>query len=82
MYSPRLYKYLDSYVLYRSTVHAFGSVLLSHTLLVQTHIHDVSGPCIIKHTLLICLFVKTAESTPGKVYESLEWNKSALTTVF
>ena len=46
MYSPRLYKYRDSYVLYipLPTVHAFGSVLLTHTLLVQTHIHDVSAP--------------------------------------
>ena len=45
MYSPRLYKYLDSYVLYTYTVHAFGSVVLTHTLLVQTHTHDVSAPC-------------------------------------
>ena len=37
MYSPRLYKYRDSYVLYIPTVHAFGSVFLTHTLLVQTH---------------------------------------------
>ena len=44
MYSPRLYKYRDSYVLYIFTVHAFGSVSLTHTLLVQTHIHDVSTP--------------------------------------
>ena len=26
------------------TVHTFGMVLLTHTLLVQTHIHDVSAP--------------------------------------
>ena len=44
MYSPRLYKYRDSYVLYIPTVHAFGSLLLTHTLLVQTHTHDVSTP--------------------------------------
>ena len=44
MYSPRLYKYRDSVVLYIPTVHTFGSVLLTHTLLVQTHIHDVSAP--------------------------------------
>ena len=44
MYSPRLYKYRDSYVLYIPTVHAFGSVSLTHTLLVKTHIHDVSAP--------------------------------------
>ena len=37
MYSPRLYKYRDSYVLYIPTVHTFGSVFLIHTLLVQTH---------------------------------------------
>ena len=38
MYSPRLYKYRDSYVLYIPTVQAFGSLLLTQTLLVQTHI--------------------------------------------
>ena len=47
MYSPRLYKYRDSYALYIPTIHAFGSLLLTHTLLVQTHIHDVSAPCFI-----------------------------------
>ena len=30
MYSPRLYKYRDLYVLYVPAVHAFGSVLLTH----------------------------------------------------
>ena len=44
MYSPRPYKYQDSYVLYIPTVHSFGSVNLTHTLLVQTHTHDVSAP--------------------------------------
>ena len=44
MYSPRLYKYRDSYVLYIATVHTFGSVNFTHTLLLQTHIHDVSAP--------------------------------------
>ena len=44
MYSPRLYKHRDSYVLYIPTVHAFGSLLLTHTILVQTNIHDVSAP--------------------------------------
>ena len=39
MYSPRLYKYRDSYVLYIPTVHTFGSALL-----VQTLTHDVSAP--------------------------------------
>ena len=32
MYSLRLYKYRDSYVLYKPTVHAFCSLLLTHTL--------------------------------------------------
>ena len=27
------------------TVHAFGSLSLTHTLLVQTHMHYVSAPC-------------------------------------
>ena len=31
-------------VLYIPKVHAFGSLLLTHTLLVQTHIHNVSAP--------------------------------------
>ena len=44
MYSPRLYKYRYSYVLYIPTVHAFISLLLTHTLLVQTQTHDVSAP--------------------------------------
>ena len=38
------HKCRDSYVLYILTVHAFGLVLLTHTLLVQTHTHDVSAP--------------------------------------
>ena len=44
MYSSRLYKYRDSYVLFIPTVHAFGSLKLTHTLLVQTHTHDVPPP--------------------------------------
>ena len=44
MYSPRLYKNRDSYALYMPTVHAFGSVKFTHTLLVQTHTLDVSAP--------------------------------------
>ena len=44
MYSPRLYKYRDSFVLHITTLHAFCSLLLTNTLLVQTHIHDVSAP--------------------------------------
>ena len=47
MYSPRL-KYRDSYELYLPTVHAFGSVFLTYTLLAQTHAHDVSAPCYLK----------------------------------
>ena len=31
MYSPRLYKERDSYVLYIPTVHAFGSLSLTNT---------------------------------------------------
>ena len=45
MYSPRLYKSRDSYVLYKPTIHTFGTVNLTHTLLVQTPPHDVSTPC-------------------------------------
>ena len=44
MYSPRLYKYRDLCVLYIPTVHTFGTVNFTHTLLVQTHTHDVSAP--------------------------------------
>ena len=53
MYSSRLYKYRDSYVLYTPTVHTFGSVNFTTTLLVQTHAHDVSAPCIIRTLLFI-----------------------------
>ena len=38
------HKCRDSYVLYIPTVHPFGLVLLTHTLLVKTHTHDVSAP--------------------------------------
>ena len=38
------HKCRDSYVLYIPTVHAFGLMLLTHTLLVKTHTHDVSAP--------------------------------------
>ena len=41
------HKCRDSYVLYILKVHAFGSVLLTHTLLVQTHTHDVSAPWVV-----------------------------------
>ena len=57
MYSPRLYKYRDSYVLYKPTVHTFGSVNLTHTLLVQTHTHDISAPGA-KRKILIFLLMK------------------------
>ena len=43
MYSPRLYAYKDSTVLYTPTVHLFDSLLHTHTLLVQTHTADVSA---------------------------------------
>ena len=46
MYSPRQYKYRDSYVycIYlQYAVRTFGSVNFTHTLLVQTHTHDVSA---------------------------------------
>ena len=46
MYPPRLYKYQDSSVLYTPTVQLFGYLLLTHTLLAQTHTHDVSAPCL------------------------------------
>ena len=45
MYSPRLYKYQESSVLYTPTVQLFSSLLHTYTLLVQTHKHDVSAPC-------------------------------------
>ena len=42
MYSPRLYKYRDLYVLYIPTVHTFfGSVNFTHTL--GTDILDIIG---------------------------------------
>ena len=42
--NPRLYKYRDSYVLYKPTVHAFGSVLLPHTFFVtDTHTWRVNN---------------------------------------
>ena len=44
----------DSYVLYIPRVHPFGLVLLTHTLLVQTHTHDVSAPwfCLENETMI------------------------------
>ena len=41
-------KYRDSYVLYIPTVHTFGSVNFTHTLLVQTHPNDVSAPWVLR----------------------------------
>ena len=62
MYSPRLYKYKDSYVLYIPiTGHAFGSVLLTHTLLVLTHTHDVSAPWV-RHGTFVPFFVTLCQS--------------------
>ena len=52
IYSPRLYKYRDSYVLYKSTVHTFSTVNFTHTLLVETHTHDIYAPWI-KHFVRI-----------------------------
>ena len=60
MYYPRLYKYRDSYVLYIPKVHAFDSLLLKHTLLVQTHIHYVSAPW--EYTRIKELYTRTPNS--------------------
>ena len=50
------------YFIYLS-VHAFGSVLCTHTLLVQTHTHDVSAPSGTKvlcyRPLFLCKKTKT-----------------------
>ena len=43
MYSPRLYKYRDSYVLYKPTVHTFGTVTL-HKLFWYRHTHMTFPP--------------------------------------
>ena len=43
MYSPRLYKYQESSVLYSPTVQLFGSLSQTHTISVQTHT-QVSAP--------------------------------------
>ena len=43
MYSPRLFKYRDSYVLYKPTVHTFGTVSL-HTLFWYWHTHMTFPP--------------------------------------
>ena len=43
MYSLILYKYLDSYVLYKPTVHTFGTVTL-HTLFWYRHTHMTFSP--------------------------------------
>jgi len=43
MYSPRLYKYRDSYVLYKPTVHTFGT-LNWHTLFWYRHTHMTFPP--------------------------------------
>ena len=43
MYSSRLYKYRDSYVLYIPTVHTFGTLTL-HTLFWYRHPHMTFPP--------------------------------------
>ena len=43
IYSPRLYKYQESSVLYSPTVQLFGSLSQTHTISVQTHT-QVSAP--------------------------------------
>jgi len=61
MYSPRLYKYKDSYVLYIPiTVHAFGSVLLTHT-------HDVSAPWV-RHGTFEPFFCHSLSKLWAKLY--------------
>ena len=85
MYSPRLYKYRDSYVLYIPTVHAFGSVLFTHTILVQTHTHDVSAPwCVIvssnslimgRHVRFTTVPSKTLSDYERKIYPFLSLYK-------
>ena len=45
------HKCRDSYILYiPNAVHAFGLVLLTQILLVQTHTHDVSAPLNFNHS--------------------------------
>ena len=51
------HKCRNSYVLYIPSVHASGSLLLTHTLLVQTHIHDVSTPCFESKSFFLQFFV-------------------------
>jgi len=51
MYSPRLYKYRDSYELEIPTVHAFGSLNFTHAF--GTHTHEVSYPWGGASTLLL-----------------------------
>ena len=67
MYSPRLYKNRDSYVLYIPIVHTFGSVNFTHTLLVQTHPHDVSAPLVQVVRIIVqnCVhFYRTVPAAP------------------
>ena len=46
IFMKTIYKYHDSSVLHTPTVQLFGSLSQTHTLLVQTHKHDVSDPCL------------------------------------
>ena len=81
MYSLRLYKYRDSYVLYTLTVQLFSPLLHTHTLLLQTHKHDVSAPCVsliqvldkfgTKFVKNILTFNKTLETNSCKKYIEL-----------
>ena len=67
------HKCRDSYVLYIPTVHAFSLVLLTHTLLVQTHTHDVSAPW------LLCLANKESSGDIFIIFLQGGKNKSYYT---
>ena len=74
MHSPRLYKYRDSFVLYKhkDTVHTFDTVTgnLTHTLLVQTHKHGVSAPWGKRLYLIFCS-PGYLRGENGKVYQAI-----------
>ena len=76
MYSPRLYKYRDSYVLYKPIVHTFGTVTL-HTLFWYRHTHKTFPP------LDFCIFLiwslQHQNSTPLKVVDWWTDSKSVFT---
>ena len=55
MYSPRLYKYRDSYVLYKLKVHTFGTVSFTHALFWYRHTHMTFSPPAIKIiSIIVC----------------------------